>query len=223
MSRMRILIADDHAVVREGLARVLSDQPDLRVVAEASNGDDAVAAARTSDPHVVLLDMRMPGLGGAAAIRRLRETCPRARILVLSMYEDPHYRRAALAAGAHAYLGKSAGSAVLLRALRALHAGESLAEDGGQASPRTAAELSAREHEIAQMIVAGRTSREIATALGITKSSVDTYRARVSRKLGVDTRAELVARVASDTGVARGATDAGSARVASDAERERVP
>lgn len=196
---MRILIADDHAVVREGLARVLSDQPDMRVVAQASNGDEALAAAQTCDPHVVLLDMRMPGLGGAAAIKRLRETCPRARILVLSMYEDPHYRRAALAAGAHAYLGKSAGSAVLLRALRRLHAGENLAQDSDeQSSPRMAAELSAREQEIAQMIVAGRTSREIASALGISKSSVDTYRARVSRKLGVDTRAELVARVASD-------------------------
>ncbi|HET6333906.1 MAG TPA: response regulator transcription factor [Polyangiales bacterium] len=198
MSRIRILIADDHAVVREGLVRVLSDQQDMRVVAEASNGDEAIAAARTSDPHLVLLDMRMPGLGGAAAIRKLRECCPRVRVLVLSMYEDPHYRRAALAAGAHGYLGKSSSSDELVRAIRSLNAGQAVSERrASEASPRTAAALSAREQEIVRMIVAGRTSREIAVELGITKSSVDTYRARVSRKLGVDSRAELFERVAS--------------------------
>jgi DNA-binding NarL/FixJ family response regulator len=198
MSRMRILIADDHAVVREGLVRVLSDQPDMRVVAQAANGDEAVAAARATDPHLALLDMRMPGLGGTAAIRKLRECCPRIRVLVLSMYEDPHYRRAALAAGAHAYLGKSSSSAELVRAIRSLLAGQSVADrESAEVSPRTAAGLSARETEIAQRIVAGRTSREIATELGISKSSVDTYRARVSRKLGVDNRAALFERVAS--------------------------
>jgi DNA-binding NarL/FixJ family response regulator len=198
MSRMRILIADDHAVVREGLVRVLSDHEDMRVVAQASNGEEAIAAARTSDPHIVLLDMRMPGLGGASAIRKLRESCPRVRVLVLSMYEDPHYRRAALAAGAHGYLGKSSSSEELVRAIRSLHAGEAVRDpESGEASPRTAAGLSAREQEIVRMIVAGRTSREIATELGITKSSVDTYRARISRKLGVDSRAELFERVAS--------------------------
>jgi DNA-binding NarL/FixJ family response regulator len=198
MSRMRILIADDHAVVREGLVRVLSDQHDMRVVAQAANGDEAVAAARATDPHLALLDMRMPGLGGAAAIRKLRECCPNVRVLVLSMYEDPHYRRAALAAGAHGYLGKSSSSEELVRAIRSLHAGEGVADrESAEPSTRTAAGLSAREHEIVRMIVAGRTSREIATELGITKSSVDTYRARVSRKLGVDNRAALFERVAS--------------------------
>lgn len=200
MSRMRILIADDHAVVREGLVRVLSEQRDMRVVAHAANGDDAIAAARTSDPHLVLLDMRMPGLGGTAAIRKLRECCPHVRVLVLSMYEDPHYRRAALAAGAHGYLGKSASSEELVRAIRSLRAGQAIGERESServALPRTAATLSGREQEIVEMIVAGRTSREIATALGITKSSVDTYRARISRKLGVDNRAALFERVAS--------------------------
>jgi DNA-binding NarL/FixJ family response regulator len=198
MGRMRILVADDHAVVREGLVRVLSDQQDMRVVAEASNGDEAIAAARTTDPHVVLLDMRMPGLGGAAAIRKLRECCPRVRVLVLSMYEDAHYKRAALAAGAHGYLGKSSSSDELVHAIRSLNAGQAVRErDVAEPAPRMAAALSAREQEIVRMIVAGQTSREIAVELGITKSSVDTYRARVSRKLGVDSRAELFERVAS--------------------------
>lgn len=191
---MRILIADDHAVVREGLVRVLSDQSDMRVVGQAANGDDAIALAQSTDPHLVLLDLRMPGLGGAAAIRRLREACPRVRVLVLSMYEDSHYRRAALAAGAHGYLGKSSSSDELIRAIRSLHTGGAVADPEADA-PRSTV-LSAREHEIVQMIVAGRTSREIATELGISKSSVDTYRARVSRKLGADSRKELFERVA---------------------------
>jgi DNA-binding NarL/FixJ family response regulator len=195
MSRIRILIADDHAVVREGLARMIADQPDMRVVAETADGEAAVAAAVSSEPHVALLDMRMPGLGGVAAIRRMREQCPRTRVLVLSMYEDQHYVRAALAAGAHAYLGKRTGSTELLAAIRRLHAGESLG--GGcalTAEPDSdAMTLSAREREIMQCVIQGETSRQIADALGITKSSVDTYRARIFRKLGVDNRAALVA------------------------------
>jgi DNA-binding NarL/FixJ family response regulator len=196
MSRIRILIADDHAVVREGLVRLLSEQHDMRVVAEVANGEEAVAAARVTDPHLVLLDMRMPGLGGAAAIRKLRESCARARVLVLSMYEDAHYRRAALAAGAHGYLGKSASSAELVRALRTLHAGQSMQDADEPDSSSRAVGLSAREQEIIRMIVAGRTSREIAATLGISKSSVDTYRARVARKLGAGNRAQLFERVA---------------------------
>jgi DNA-binding NarL/FixJ family response regulator len=196
MSRIRILIADDHAVVREGLARLISDQPDMRVVAQAADGAEALAASRTTDPHIAMLDMRMPGLGGAAAIRRLRQSCPRLRVLVLSMYEDPLYRRAALAAGAHAYLGKSASSELLLSTLRSLHAGHTPGSTEQAAElPPSAAGLSAREHEIARMIVSGQTGREIGVALGISKSSVDTYRARLSRKLGARGRASLFAKL----------------------------
>lgn len=194
MARIRILIADDHAVVREGLARMIADQPDMRVVAEVADGEAAVSAAVSGDPHVALLDMRMPGLGGVAAIRRLREQCPRTRVLVLSMYEDAHYVRAALAAGAHAYLGKRSGSGALLDAVRRLHAGESLAANAtADPSAESTLALSGREREIMQCVVQGQTSRQIADALGISKSSVDTYRARIFRKLGVDNRAELFA------------------------------
>ncbi|MET0386811.1 MAG: response regulator transcription factor [Polyangiales bacterium] len=195
MSRIRILIADDHAVVREGLARVLADQPDLRVVATVADGEAALAAAKSGDPHVVLLDMRMPGLGGVAAIKRLREQCPRARLLVLSMYEDPHYVRAALAAGAHGYLGKRTGTQALLEAIRSLHAGQPLRAtmEPEPESPEAPDGLSTREREIMARVVQGQTSRQIADALGIGKSTVDTYRARVFRKLGVDNRAALFA------------------------------
>lgn len=201
MSRIRILIADDHAVVREGLARMIADQPDMRVIAEVADGEAAVAAAMRSDPHVALLDMRMPGLGGVAAIRRMREQCPRVRVLVLSMYEDAHYVRAALAAGAHAYLGKRTGSVALLDAIRKLHMGEPLPppsllphEQGelqATDTDETNRNLSTREREIMQCVIKGQTSRQIADALGISKNSVDTYRARIFRKLGVDNRAAL--------------------------------
>jgi DNA-binding NarL/FixJ family response regulator len=196
MSRIRILIADDHAVVREGLARMIADQPDMRVIAEVADGEAAITAAVSGDPHVAILDMRMPGLGGVAAIRRMREQCPRTRVLVLSMYEDAHYVRAALAAGAHAYLGKRTGSAALLDAIRRLYAGEALPtslEEQQAASNLEAEPLSAREREIMDCVMKGQTSRQIADALGISKSSVDTYRARIFRKLGVDNRAALFA------------------------------
>jgi two-component system response regulator NreC len=206
MSRIRVLIADDHAVVREGLAHVIAEQADMRVVAEAGDGETALAACREHEPHVVLLDMRMPGLGGVAAIRRIREGCPASRVLVLSMYEDQHYVRAALAAGAHAYLGKRSSAAVLLSAIRALHADQPLTavasppdDDLLERAPGEAA-LSAREREIMQMVVQGHTSREMASALGISKSSVDTYRARVFRKLGVDSRAALFTHLAARSG-----------------------
>jgi DNA-binding NarL/FixJ family response regulator len=195
MSRIRILIADDHAMVREGLARVIADQPDLRVVAQVADGAAAVAAAVSCDPHVALLDMRMPGLGGVAVIKRLRVECPRTRLLVLSMYEEQHYVRAAMAAGAHAYLAKRSSSQTLLDAIRRLHAGEAPNEALNEADSGDSETLSAREREIMHMVVQGQTGRQIADALGISKSSVDTYRARVFRKLGVSSRAALFERV----------------------------
>jgi DNA-binding NarL/FixJ family response regulator len=206
MSRIRVLIADDHAVVREGLTRVIADQADMRVVAQVGDGETALLACREHEPHVVLLDMRMPGLGGVAAIRRIREHCPTTRLLVLSMYEDQHYVRAALAAGAHAYLGKRSSAALLLSAIRALSADQpftasaGLADDDPLEQSSGEATLSAREREIMRLVVQGHTSREMASALGISKSSVDTYRARVFRKLGVDSRAALFTRIGARSG-----------------------
>jgi DNA-binding NarL/FixJ family response regulator len=188
--RIRVLIADDHAVVREGLARLVEEQPDMRVVAQAADGEAALALAIEHEPHVILLDMRMPGLGGVAAVKRVRERCPWARVLVLSMYEDAHYVRAALAAGAHAYLGKRTSATDLLAAIRALYEGRAL-EPAAEQKALDVQSLSAREREIMQMVIEGQTSKQMASALGISKSSVDTYRARVFRKLGVDSRSAL--------------------------------
>jgi DNA-binding NarL/FixJ family response regulator len=127
MSGIRILIADDHAIVRECLSLMIGDQPDMHLVAEASDGETASNAAVSCKPHVAILDMCMPGAGWVATIRRMREKSPSTRVLVLSMYEDPHYVSAALAAGAHAYLSKRTGSAELLTAIRGLYTGASLA------------------------------------------------------------------------------------------------
>lgn len=198
MSRIHVLIADDHAIVRDGLALVINAEPDMRVAALAGDGEEAVAAASQHKPHVAILDMRMPKLGGVAAIRALRERCPETKVLVLSMYDDERLASAALAAGAHGYLGKQAPSSSLLRAIRAVHAGAKLADASAPDAERSLegddSVLSLREREVMQLIIAGHTGRAIADQLGITKSSVDTYRARIFQKLGVSDRAELVAR-----------------------------
>jgi len=173
---------------------MLSDQPDFWVVATAPDGEAALRAAVHCEPHVILMDMRMPVLGGVAAIRQLRERCPQSKLLVLSMYEEPDYARSALAAGAHGYLGKRTGANVLVATIRRLYAGQPVAEEassGIEPLREDGLGLSAREREIAQLVIKGQTSRQIADTLGISKSSVDTYRSRVFRKLRVDSRAGL--------------------------------
>lgn len=196
MSKIRVLIADDHQVVREGLERVIAQEPDMRVTALAADGEAALLAATDDPPHVAIIDMRMPNLGGVAAIKKLRARCPETKIVVLSMYEDERYTKAALDAGAHGYVSKRSGTARLLAAIRAAHAGTRVV-DGGDAPAAETPLLSVREREVMRMLMLGHTSRAIASGLGITKSSVDTYRARIFQKLGVDNRAELLARVAS--------------------------
>jgi len=199
MARIHVLIVDDHAIVRDGLSLVIGGEPDMHVVAQASDGEAALHAALEHKPDVVLLDMRMPKLGGVAAIRALRERCPESKVLVLSMYADERLTSAAIAAGAAGYVGKHVASTELVRAIRAVHKGlkltDTVAYDRGDEDATT---LSLREREVMLLVVAGHTSRAIAQMLGVSKSSIDTYRARVFQKLGVSDRAELLARVASD-------------------------
>jgi DNA-binding NarL/FixJ family response regulator len=173
----------------------------MRVAGLASDGEAAVLAAVEHEPDVAILDMRMPKLGGVAAIRALRERCPDTKVLVLSMYADERLASAALAAGAHGYVGKHVSSEELLRAIRAVHKGVKLTETVDTEREREpdgeGSTLSLREREVMQLVIAGHPGRVIADKLGVTKSSVDTYRARVFQKLGVNDRAELLARVAS--------------------------
>jgi DNA-binding NarL/FixJ family response regulator len=195
VARIEVLIADDHAVVREGLTLVVENEPDMRVTGVASDGLQAVEAASERRPHVAVLDMRMPQLGGIAAIRALRERCPETKVLVLSMYDDERVAAAASQAGAQGYVSKHAPSSTLLRAIREVHAGGRFFDAGTSAADGEPQALSAREREVMALLVAGHTGRAIAEQLGIAKSSVDTYRARVFQKLGVTDRAELVAHV----------------------------
>jgi DNA-binding NarL/FixJ family response regulator len=205
MSKIRVLIADDHQVVREGLERVVAQEPDMRVTALAADGEAALLAAAGDPPHVAIIDMRMPNLGGIAAIKKLRARCPETKIVVLSMYEDERYTKAALDAGAHGYVSKRSGTARLLAAVRAAHAGTRVIDGDDAATTSDTPLLSVREREVMRLLMLGHTSRTIATELGITKSSVDTYRARIFQKLGVESRAELVARVAGAGGRLPGA------------------
>lgn len=198
MSRVRplsIVVADDHTVVRQGLVALIDGEPDMRVVGEADNGQQAIAMAKQLQPTLTVLDMRMPGLGGAAAIAQLRACCPAVAVLVLSMSEETSYVRAALSAGASGYVAKRSGADTLLRGLRAVASGERFIDPELSQPPITtppASPLSQRETEVAQLIADGHTGPTIAERLGVSKSSVDTYRVRIFNKLGVQNRAELI-------------------------------
>ncbi|MDD9945815.1 MAG: response regulator transcription factor [Myxococcales bacterium] len=197
MARIEVLIVDDHAIVRDGLRLVLGDDPELSVCGEASDGEQAASLASALSPHVVLLDMRMAGLGGGAAIGRVCASCPTARVLVLSMNEDARHVRSALSAGAAGYVAKRSSSATLVSAIKAVARGERFVDpnlpERVDAGPAQA--LSAREQEVAELLAGGHSGPEIARTLGVSKSSVDTYRARIFNKLAVQTLAELIERL----------------------------
>ena len=205
---IRLLIADDHAILRAGLRMLVAAQPDMRVVAEATDGMETVTNAAESKPDVVLLDLSMPKRSGLQAIPEIRRRCPRARVLVLSMYEDVAYVRAAFDAGAVGYVLKKAADTELITAIRTVAAGkpyvcsrsqEALAHSalgvdlsGADASRHTRADsLSKREREVLIMVAQGYTNRQIAERLDLSVKSVESYRARVQEKLGLQTRVQL--------------------------------
>lgn len=202
----RVLLADDHAVLRTGLRLQLERQDDLKIVGEASTGLAALALAEELQPDLILLDLSMPGLGGLEALQVLRELTPNAKILVLTMHEDPQYLRQALKSGAAGYIIKKAVDAELLSAIRSVMRGDVyvhpsmtryLLED---VLPRSGPEdqqdlwetLSKREQEVLRLVALGHTSAETAEMLGLSPKTVETYRARGLEKLGVKTRAALV-------------------------------
>jgi DNA-binding NarL/FixJ family response regulator len=200
-------LADDHAVVRAGLRMLLEAQPDLEVVAEASSGEEALEAAQRTQPHIAVVDLSMPEVNGVETIRRLRESAPQARIVVLTMHDDAGSVRAAFAAGAAAYVVKKAADRDLILAIRAVTAGRSYLavdlaaelEGSGHALPGGPT-LSAREEQVLELLAMGHTNREIAERLRIGVKSVETYRARLREKLGARSRADLV-RVAIELGI----------------------
>ncbi|MFL5958831.1 MAG: response regulator [Gaiellaceae bacterium] len=199
---IRLLIVDDHQLVRSGLRRLIEAEDDLRVEDEAGTAYDAVRLARLHKPDVILLDVVMPGGSGLDAIPEIRTAAPDAKILALSMQDDPSYVREAFAAGASGYVLKEAADDELLAAVREVAAGgryvdhqlgARLAAADVAASAEAAADpLSEREREVLRLLALGHTNQEIAQMLYLSVRTAETHRARIMQKLGLATRAELV-------------------------------
>jgi two-component system response regulator NreC len=199
------VIADDHAVLRSGLRLLLEKQADLSVVGEASSGLATLALAEELQPDLIILDLSMPGLGGMDALPSLRRIAPQAKILVLTMHDDPQYLHKVLAEGASGYILKKAADVELITAVRsvlggdiyvhpsmtrALINGEVIEDQQSKQDPWSI--LSHREKEVLKLVALGYTSAEIAEQLALSSKTIDTYRSRGMDKLGFQTRAALV-------------------------------
>ena len=196
---IRLLIVDDHPVVRDGLRGLFADDPDFQVVGEAANGAEAVARVERLGADVVLMDLRMPEMGGVEAITRLRRTAPAVRVLVLTTYDTDSDVLPAIEAGATGYLLKDAPREELIRAVRAAFAGEAVLSPAvarrlmGQVGKPPPETLSRRELEVLALIADGATNREAAAKLFISEATVKTHLLHVYEKLGVRDRAAAVA------------------------------
>jgi DNA-binding NarL/FixJ family response regulator len=206
MARLRILIAEDHTVVRQGLRRILQEQPGWEVVGEAANGRDAVRQTVRLKPDVAILDIAMPQLGGIEAARQINRRVPNVQIVILSMFSEEAYILRALEAGAHGYLLKDSADEDLVRAVSEIAQGRSffsplvarvvLDEHVRHAAEKGATDrydsLSEREREVFQLMAEGHTNKEIAELLCISPGTVETHRAHIMHKLDLHSRAEAV-------------------------------
>ena len=198
--KIRILLADDHAVVRQGFRMILDQQPDMEVVGEAGDGLEAVRLALELKPTVVIMDIAMPRMTGVEAARRIMEGDANNKVLILSMHKDTVYVRETLRAGARGYLLKESIDQDLLKAIRAVARGD------GFLSPEVSGtvlsdyqevedpfdQLTAREREVMQMLAEGKVAKEIAAALDISVYTVDAHRGRIMKKMGLHSSAEIV-------------------------------
>jgi two-component system, NarL family, response regulator NreC len=199
---IRVLVVDDHAVVRSGLRRVLDAEPDIETVGQAPNGERAVFEAIENRPDVVLMDVVMPGKSGIEATPAVLQAVPSTRVLVLSMQDDPSYVREAFEAGASGYVMKEAADAEVVAAVRAVAAGERYLHPAlgarllaAEAEERKRAEedpLSEREREVLRLLALGHTNQEIARQLYISVRTAETHRAHIMQKLHLASRADLV-------------------------------
>ena len=193
---IKVLVVDDHAVMRSGLQSVL-EAAGMQVVAQAADGREAVRRAAETQPDVVILDIAMPGLNGIEAAALLREKCPAARVIMLSMHSTSEYVHRALGAGAAGYLLKDSAAGEIVAAVRAVRAGKqflsaAVAGFERRTGPSPLERLSARERQVLQLVVEGRTSAEIAKIVHLSPKSVESYRSRLMRKLGVSDVPALV-------------------------------
>lgn len=217
MTPIRVMVVDDHSVVREGIRHVLSDTALFAVVGEAASAAEAIAAVAAWAPDVVVLDVSMPGGSGLHAVAELLERAPAARVLMLSVHEDAEYVLESVRAGAHGYLRKDSTPAELRSAVTALGVGESYyspqiagalanalrarsATPAPERAPSAAQVLTARERQILALVADGATNREIGTQLGISTRTVEAHRDSLMRKLGIRTVAGLT-RLAIEQGI----------------------
>lgn len=202
---VRIVIADDHEMVRRGLAATLADVEQWSVVAQAANGRDAAELAATHAPDIVVLDLSMPELNGLDATRRILAARPETRVLILTAHESEQLVREVLAAGARGYVLKSDAGRILVRAVEALLEGqtfftskvarlvlEGYLRGSGAAAAATASTLSGREREIVQLLAEGASNKDVARALGISVKTAETHRANIMRKMQFASLSELV-------------------------------
>lgn len=202
---LRIVLADDHAVVREGLKALLNAQLDMRVVGEAADGEAAWQAARELAPDVLVMDLSMPLLGGAEATMRVQRDCPGVKVLALTVHEERLYLTQLLRAGASGYVLKRAAASELVRAVRTVAAGGTYIDpsvagavvegylDAQAAAAQPAHDvLSDREREVLVRIARGFSNKEIAVTLGLSVKTVETYKGRIAEKLGLRTRVDIV-------------------------------
>jgi DNA-binding NarL/FixJ family response regulator len=206
MKPMTVLLVDDHGVLREGMRNLLEQEPDMKVVGEAGNGLEAVAAAKELKPDVVLMDVVMPRLSGIEATKQIKKANPSTAALILSAYDDDRYILGLLEAGAAGYLLKSASGQEVIHALRAVHAGESVLHPSVTArllaraarspsraiSPRTGEMLTERELEVLRLAARGKANKEIANDLALSLPTVKAHLANLFNKMGVASRTEAV-------------------------------
>jgi len=198
---IRLVLADDHSVVRSGLRMLLDSEPDFEVVAEAGDVETARRFVRGHQPKVLVLDLNMPGGSSLEAIPAIREESPDTQIVVLTMQQEPAFAREALSAGALGYVLKEAADDELVEAVRRAAAGESYlnpalgARIASEPPPGPPDNLSKREVDVLRLIALGHTNAEIAERLLLSVRTVETHRAHIQRKLGISTRAELVSYV----------------------------
>ena len=193
---IELILVDDHALVRDGMTRLLEAQSDLRVTGSFGDGESALRFAASEGPDVAIVDIAMPGQNGIEITRRLRDASPETGVLVLSMHSNPEYVHRALLAGALGYVAKESAGPVLVEAIRAVHAGrrylsDTIRQDALHRSEAGAGELgllgalSAREQQVLRHTVEGKTIAQTAVLIGVSPKSVETYRSRVMTKLGI--------------------------------------
>ena len=207
MSKIRLLLADDHAVLRAGLKTLLNAEPDMEVVAEAANGGETILKSNEFLPDIVLMDITMPGQGGLEATREIKKRNPAIKVLVLTMHEDESFLYEMLRAGADGYVPKKAADTELLAAIRATYRGEHFIHSSMTAQMVTEARnkqgakmarndgisvLSEREREVLRFLALGYTNQQIADTIYLSVKTVETYKARLRDKLGLRGRAEFV-------------------------------